>query len=124
MFKAVIKVSSKEDLQNLIKNHPVFFAVLPNSSAPDSKRLLTNVEEFAKKNPTYPFVILDESMRGHFQPHFNPKAPVAYYIFRNGYMLFRRDYEIWFEDVERALQFASAIDMKAWLAEEPRFQLQ
>ena len=97
--------------------------MLPNSNAADFDRLQNNFYGFAEKYKKNHFLLFDEIIKETFMLPFSKEAPVTYYIIRDGCMLFRRDYEIWYDDVERSLHFASAIDMLKWINEEPRIRI-
>lgn len=117
------KGATHQEIRDAIKGEPLAVICVPNSNAADFSRFVQNFSDYGQKFQNYKFIFLDEQSRAHLDLPFNAKAPVTYYIFRQGYMLFRRDYEIGVEDLELTLQFAVAIDMPSWLKEEPRFQL-
>ncbi len=118
-----ITVSSDDQFKLLLEKHNLLFCMLPNGKATDSDRLLINFKGFAEKYEGNQFILFDEKIKDTLSLPFSQNAPVTYYIIRDGYMLFRRDYEIWYNDVETSLQFASAINMSAWIKEEPRIKL-
>lgn len=116
-------IVSNDQFKIAIAKHNLLFCMLPNSKAKEADRLLNNFKGFAEKYKNYQFILLEEKMKEALSLPVSQKAPVTYYIIRDGYMVFRRDYEIWYDDVDRSLQFASAIKMIEWIKEEPRIRL-
>lgn len=116
-------INSTQEFISLIQSGEIFMAFVGHSKIENSNNLVSGFKSLCQNISTHNFISLDESVLGPLNLPFESDSAITYYIFKNGYMIFQRDIWMSLDEAQRALQFAAALDMNAWITEESRLDL-